>query len=110
MVTHTLLSYGVEASRIRIVQPPWKKPGSMSSPVAMLGLAAFCSLFLVAGVFLIMQGESIGGAAFCGAGLLLDASIVGYLAHELTVEIGPGEITIERVRSLFLVWHPVNEK
>jgi hypothetical protein len=82
--------------RIRVVQPAWKKPGNISSPGGVIAAIAVCGVFAAAGVFLLGQREWLLGAIFftIGAGLIL--VILGYLAHELSAEIGPEGVHIVR--------------
>jgi len=87
--------YERHGDRIRVSQPAWSKPG-IGSFWSVAGGVALCALFAVIGVIVLGQGEWLIGGVFLLLGVAMTLGVLGYLAHDLSAEIGPAGITIER--------------
>ena len=88
--------YRREGEHLRIVQPAWKKPGRLGSPLQALAGIVPCAVFSVVGVILLREHEWIIGTIFFLVGTVFILAILGYLAHELSAEVDPAGITIVR--------------
>lgn len=90
--------YEREGSLVRIEQPPWRKPGKLTSPLNLLLGIAFCLPFSAVGVYLFTQHQWVMGAIFFLVGTGFIAAMLGYVAHALVAEVRPDGIRV--VRSL----------
>ncbi len=82
--------------RVRIAQPAWKKPGNIGSAWNIFLGVAVGLLFAGIGVFAFREGAWVVGAVFFAVGALCVVGALGYLAHEVAVEVDEEGLHIVR--------------
>jgi len=84
--------------RVRIAQPAWKKPGNIGSAWNIFLGVTVGLLFAGIGVFVFREGAWVVGAVFFAVGALCVVGALGYLAHEVAVEVdGEGLHIVRRI-------------